>query len=334
MYRSGIKNLMKKEMTRKDFLSVTGLALISLFGVAGVLAEIISKAESPYTSSQASSGTLTGTAKVVTATGAVTGSAVEFEAPVATTNPVPVAPASLGVSGYPLIFSDEFNTGSLNTKIWVPQWFSSTMNGTDMLSENVSVGANGLNLPLTQSSTSGLIHSCPASVKNGGASTGFQFLPADGRPVFVEWYVYSPAAPNGEVANWCAVWSDAGAVDWPIGGEIDTMESYRGYYASHEQWGPSDNDNVTGGDLGVLNISTTPGWHTWGVLWSTTGLTMVYDGNVSWTHAFAAGAETEAMTTYPHFLIANNSLQISGGSPASTLGVTMNVRYVRVWQAA
>jgi hypothetical protein len=98
MYRSGIKNLMKKEMTRKDFLSVTGLALISLFGVAGVLAEIISKAESPYTSSQASSGTLTGTAKVVTATGAVTGSAVEFEAPVASGSQALILGMNLGDS--------------------------------------------------------------------------------------------------------------------------------------------------------------------------------------------------------------------------------------------
>jgi hypothetical protein len=107
MYKAGLKNLMKKEMSRKDFLGVTALALISLFGVAGVLSELISRAESPYASSQASAGTLTGNAKVVTATGAVTGSAVEFEAGSTSTS------GSMTPNGPPgswtLAWNDEFD---------------------------------------------------------------------------------------------------------------------------------------------------------------------------------------------------------------------------------
>jgi hypothetical protein len=80
MPNSNFQKLLKKEMTRKDFLSFTAIALISLIGVAGVLSELISHAETPYASSDAAAGKLTGTAKVVANSGAATGSAVEFEA--------------------------------------------------------------------------------------------------------------------------------------------------------------------------------------------------------------------------------------------------------------
>jgi hypothetical protein len=134
MYQSGIKNLMKKEMTRKDFLSVTALALISLFGVAGVLAELISHAESPYSSSEAESGVLSGNAKIVSNATASGGNAVEFETLVSS-SALPTGPTgsftivvndnfdgSAGSSGTPIGTVGDYT--KLNTRYWNQGWFN------------------------------------------------------------------------------------------------------------------------------------------------------------------------------------------------------------------
>jgi hypothetical protein len=80
MPNSNFQKLLKKEMTRRDFLGVTAIAIVSMIGIGGILAELISHAEGPYTTGNPLSGTLTGNAKVVADSGASTGSAVEFEA--------------------------------------------------------------------------------------------------------------------------------------------------------------------------------------------------------------------------------------------------------------
>jgi hypothetical protein len=322
MYRSGIKNLMKKEMTRKDFLSVTGLALISLFGVAGVLAEIISKAESPYASSQASSGTLTGTAKVVTATGAVTGSAVEFEAPVATTNPVPVAPASLGVSGYNLVFRDEFNTGSLNTAIWGIV-NGPTDNSTPMKSSNVAVGASGLELTNTGSSGS-LVTS--GTWYGGISGSGFTCNPSGGGtlgssgPIYIEWVSYVPPDPQStsQIAYWPALWTCG--ENWPEDGEIDVMEGLGGTNAGDVHYG-SNNSDVR---MNYNSAQSGPGTHTYGLLWTTSGQTVVIDNVVQ---PETSSISTSDMLNAPQCLLMENG----GQSPGSGT-LVMTVRYVRVWQ--
>jgi hypothetical protein len=238
--------------------------------------------------------------------------------PVAATTPtasglgsVPLAPASLGAPTS-MALDDEFNTGSLNTSLWSPNWWVNghVSNGTVMLSSNVSVGANGLALQLNSPQSGGLVSTNPVDGEPG--HTGFQIAPTPTKPVFVEFKATLPATASGTVANWPALWL-TGQV-WPEDGEIDVMEGGGGYTAFHIHYG-SGSGTAQGGTANDLS-----GTHTYGVLWTTTGVTFLYDGAV-------VGTATEAMTS-PMFLVMENSY--SSADP-TVFPSTLDVRYVRVW---
>jgi Glycosyl hydrolases family 16 len=224
----------------------------------------------------------------------------------------PDAPASLGAPTT-MVLDDEFNTGSLNTSLWAPTWFAngSVSNNTTMVSSDVSVGANGLALQLNSPSSGGLVSSNPSDGQPG--HTGFQIAPTPTQPVFVEFKATLPAAPTGVVANWPALWLDGQT--WPEDGEIDVMEGLGGMAAYHIHYG-SGSGTAQGG-----YANSSPGTHTYGVLWTTTGVTFLYDGAV-------VGTANEAMTS-PMYLVMENSYGGSGDPTA--LPSTMDVRYVKVW---
>jgi hypothetical protein len=226
-------------------------------------------------------------------------------------NVVPDAPASLGAPTT-LVLDDEFSTGALNSSLWSPEWFSngSTQNGTTMDTSNVSVGANGLALNLASNGTGGLVSSNPSDGVSG--HTGFQIAPTAGKPVYVEYKATLPAASNGQIANWPALWLDGQT--WPEDGEIDVMEGLVGSAAFHIHYGSGS------GTAQGASVNTSPGTHTYGVLWTTTGVTFVYDGA-------DVGSLTESMTS-PMYLIMENSVD----SSSALVPGTMDVRYVRVWQ--
>jgi hypothetical protein len=224
---------------------------------------------------------------------------------------VPSAPASLGAPTT-MVLDDEFNTGSLNTSLWSPDWFGSgsVSNGTNMLSSNVSVGANGLALQLNSPQSGGLVSTNPDDGQPG--HTGFQIAPTPTQPVFVEFKATLPATASGTVANWPALWLD-GQV-WPEDGEIDVMEGGYGYTAFHVHWG-TGSSSAEGATVNDLS-----GTHTYGVLWTTTGFTFLYDGAV-------VGTVNVALTS-PEYLVMENSY--SSVDPI-VFPATMDVRYVRVW---
>jgi hypothetical protein len=224
---------------------------------------------------------------------------------------VPSAPAGLGVPTT-MVFDDEFNTGSLNTSVWSPDWFGSgsVSNGTNMLSSNVSVGANGLALQLNSPQSGGLVSTNPDDDQPG--HTGFQIAPTPTQPVFVEFKATLPATASGTVANWPALWLD-GQV-WPEDGEIDVMEGGYGYTAYHVHWG-TGSSTAQGETVNDLS-----GTHTYGVLWTTTGFTFFYDGA-------DVGTVNVALTS-PQYLVMENSY--SSVDPI-VFPATMYVRYVRVW---
>jgi hypothetical protein len=226
---------------------------------------------------------------------------------------VPKAPASLNAPTT-LVFDDEFNTGSLNQSVWSPDWFGNgqTSNNTVMESSNVSVGANGLALTLQSNGTGGLVSTNP---KDGQAGhTGFQIAPTPGHPVYVEYNATLPTV-GSQIANWPALWLTGQS--WPMTGEIDVMEGF-GNAQWHGITGSSPSNLTNPGGAGAL-AAPLAGPHTFGVLWSTTGVTFVYDGVVV--------GSANIVLTGPMYLLMENSL----GGP-SALGVTMTVRDVRVWQ--
>jgi hypothetical protein len=228
---------------------------------------------------------------------------------------LPNAPASLG-SPTKLVFDDEFNTGSLNQSVWSPDWFGNgaDQNGTTMAESNVSVDSAGLELNLASNSTGAIVSSNPADKQPG--HTGFQIAPTPGNPVYVEYKATLPEA-NGQIANWPALWLTG--QNWPVTGEIDVMEGF-GTSQYHVHYGPSPSDAAGPGGIG----GTTAGTHTFGVLWTTSAITFVYDGAV-------VGSVSVSLTS-PMYLIMENSLSYSGANAPSLVPSTVTVRYVRVWQ--
>jgi beta-glucanase (GH16 family) len=183
-----------------------------------------------------------------------------------------------------------------------------------MLSSNVSVGANGLALQLNSPESGGLVSTNPDDGQPG--HTGFQIAPTPTQPVFVEYKATLPATSSGTVANWPALWL-VGQPPWPEDGEIDVMEGGYGYTAYHIHFGNSDGMGADGPG-GTVNDS--PGTHTFGVLWTTTSITFVYDGAV-------VGTINESLDS-PMYIIMENSY--SSADP-TVFPATMDVRYVRVW---
>jgi hypothetical protein len=73
-----LEELLKKEMTRKDFLGFSALAVISMFSIFGVITELLSHASTPYASGESELGTLSGDATAVSDSSASGGEAVRF----------------------------------------------------------------------------------------------------------------------------------------------------------------------------------------------------------------------------------------------------------------
>ncbi len=183
-------------------------------------------------------------------------------------------------------------------------------NGTVMLSSNVSVGANGLALQLNSPTSGGLVSTNPDDNQPG--HTGFQIAPTPTKPVFVEFKATLPATASGTVANWPALWLDGQT--WPEDGEIDLMEGGGGYTTYHVHYGTGS------GSAQGATVNDLSGTHTYGVLWTTSGFTFLYDGAV-------VGTVNVALTS-PMYLLMENSY--SSADP-TVFPATMDVRYVRVW---
>jgi hypothetical protein len=96
MHSDRLNALLRKEMSRKDFLGFTALAVVSLFGVSGVITELLSHAATPYASEEAEQGMLTGGALKRADTTASDGSSVQFGSSVSAVTTLPYVGIATG----------------------------------------------------------------------------------------------------------------------------------------------------------------------------------------------------------------------------------------------
>jgi hypothetical protein len=94
MIDNRLSNLLRKEMTRKDFLGFTALTVASLFGAFGVITELLSHAATPYASDEAENGNLTTGAAITNDNIASDGKVVSF----GKSNVVPLQSAVMNIT--------------------------------------------------------------------------------------------------------------------------------------------------------------------------------------------------------------------------------------------
>jgi hypothetical protein len=323
----------KKVSKKNNIRSILAIVIILLVAAIGYKLFIASHAATPYVSSYASAGKLSGTATLVADTSSESGDVVKFEAPVTCTSNCGttgtgahggctsggvVAPcigsATTGASGWGTpTFDDEFTSdSSLNTSDWTPYWYSNgtNQNGTNMYSSNVSIANGYLNLDASggEGSSGGLISSNPS---DGSGHKGFEYTYG-----FMEVSAYIPAS-GSKVANWPAIW--AVGADWPEDGELDVMEGLSGSACYHFHYGSG-----SGSQVGGCASGTYTGWHTFAANWQPGSVTYYYDG-------VEVGQDTGSyITTEPMYIILENSTGSYGLIPVTT-PTDMQVAYVRVW---
>jgi hypothetical protein len=112
MNKTSLENFLHKEMTRKDFLGLGALTIASLFGIVGVISELLSHAATPYASGEAETGTLAGSTKVVAGTTASGGNAVAFEAVTTGSGTLPTISLPSDAGHYDVTAHGADNTGA------------------------------------------------------------------------------------------------------------------------------------------------------------------------------------------------------------------------------
>ena len=218
------------------------------------------------------------------------------------------------------MLNSQFNGPGLPAE-WSTGWFGSgvtaPINGEENACyspANVSLPGDGtLHLKVTATastcgSTRPYTGAAVTTNPSDGRGSGFQYTYG-----VLEARVYVPAAGT-QIANWPAVWTDG--QKWPTDGEDDVMEGLDGAACYHFH-DPS-------GGPGSCVSKIKPGWHTFASNWQPGSVTFYYDGA-------DVGSITSGITGAPMYLVLDNTVKTGSGL---TVPGTMQVSYVRVWQAA
>lgn len=167
MTKTYLQKLLDRDLTRKEFLGIIGLAIISLTGITGLVRELESRAATPFLATEPENGSLSSGATAVNDTTASGGKAVKFGSgansggvsdaalaaliagvPPTTTSPAPSGP-TVGQAGQfdtsTLATNeiwDNFNGTTLDSRLW--QFDSINQGGTQVYqSQNLTLDGNG-----------------------------------------------------------------------------------------------------------------------------------------------------------------------------------------------
>jgi beta-glucanase (GH16 family) len=222
---------------------------------------------------------------------------------------------------YKLVFHDEFSGSVLNTAEWVPGWFgngvTAPVDSNDYAansSANVSVSDGSLNLKLTKQSVEvgGKTYPYTGALVNTNGKFSFSYGS-------IEFRAWVPAAADGNVADWPALWTDG--QNWPVDGENDIFEAINGSAAYHFHSGSEGSDgNPNNGSAVSEKIS---GWHTFGADWQPGKVRYYYDNQL-------VGTLTTGITGAPQYIVIG--LGNGPGSRPAAGASELRVDWVRVWK--
>ena len=304
---------------RRHPISVTAAALT----LVGVTAATAAPASTPTATSMGPTAAATPS---TTAPTAIATSSTSTSIPTATptATPTPTSTTATGPSGavpsgiagsWKTVFSDDFSGSALNTAKWSTGWLApgitKPVNSEEMdCYDPAQVGVSGGTLELTaiqKTETCGSTEPYASGLITSNGKFEFTYGAVEAR-------IYTPAAPDGSIANWPAFWSDGQS--WPADGENDVMEGLGGDACFHFH---SPSGRPGGCASGEYDYT---GWHTYGADWEPGSVTYYYDG-------VRVGQITLGITSAPQYLILDNAV---GGGGTTVVPSTMMVDYVRVWQ--
>ncbi len=289
----------------------------------------------------AASAALVAAVIVAAPVGGLVGAATPHRGAAESTGPGCQGTTPLGLSGsWKCTFDDEFNGTSLNTSQWVPQQTATSgyVAGPDCYVNSpstVSVSGGSLNLTVrkvapftcpdpagnfTSDYTAGMVSTYGLFHQTYGAFEVNAKLPPSAVPGLQEtFWLYPQTLTYG---------------GWPNSGEIDFAEFYSEYWGFDVpfiHYANSANDpNVTAYGC-ILNQDS---FNTYGVDWTPTSITVLYNGEVCLVDHPTTGS---VPFDQPFFIALTQALGMgtdaAGASTQPTVATTQ-VNWVRAWSAA
>jgi len=236
-----------------------------------------------------------------------------------------------------LIWSDEFNSSSVNKSNWTFEIGTGDWGwGNDELQyytdgDNVEITDGKLVITARKENDN----------KERGSYTSTRMVTMNKQEFTYGRIEIRAKLPSG-TGVWPAIWmlgSNLGQVGWPACGEIDIME-YVGYQPDivhstvHTTAGSGGN-----GSGGSISLPTAEeAFHIYGVLWTEESLTFYVDSPDNIVHVYAPASKNDTNWPFnkPHFFILNLAV---GGTWGGAQGIdnsifpqSMEVDYVRVYE--
>lgn len=244
-------------------------------------------------------------------------------------------PAFLPV-GYQLIWQDEFTGGGVDGNKW--NIGTATRDAAVQTTSAVRIGSNGLEIR-TYTDGSGAHHT-------GWLDSYNKYMPLYG-------YFEAQMRFHGASGEHCAFWMNVHTMGQYVGDaarsgtEMDIME-HREFDAQGRtinnqapttvHWDGYGKDHKARMSTWSAPASLDDVWHNYGMLWTPEGYTFYVDGVAHWQFSAAVSAIPEALllTCEVKALTGGwaGAVPTDGYGPLAQSNIGMDVRYVRVYQAA
>lgn len=236
--------------------------------------------------------------------------------------------SSIHAQSWTLVWSDEFNGTSVNTKNWAYDtgaggWGNAELEDYTPRTQNATI-SNGNLLIIGRKETYGTSSYTSARMKTQGLQSWTY-----GR---IESRIKLPSGQG----LWPAFWmlgDTISSIGWPYCGEIDIMECIN---TTPEDYGTMHWYNAGGASYGGDTIATSVNtYHTYGIEWDSTAIRWTFDSVQYWEGNIANNVNNTNAFHKPFFILLN--MAIGGSWPGNPNGTTtfpdtMYVDWVRVYQ--